>query len=350
MKKLTSRQELILLKINGTPHSIDELISNGVIGDVTSRTIQRDFKALEERNLVTKSGSARSTKYKANLKSISPISISAQTLDEIMNSERKEVSYNFEFLDSINNFAYEQKTQDHLIQVTHSFNSRKNDFVDVLKNKELERIIVEISWKSSSMEGNTYSLLETENLLKYGIAPDKRNNLETQMILGHKKALDFVINNANEFQNKIRPAAIIETHKILTEGLGITPGIRASGVAITASSYTPLGNQHQLNEELNRLCEILSNMTNGYHKAFTAFVYIAYLQPFNDGNKRAARIISNALLNANDLIPISFRSIDLTKYISSLILYYEYGIFGNMNDVFVEQIDYTNNNYYKSDS
>lgn len=347
MHPLTQRQELILLQIHNATMSIDELISKGSLGDVTSRTAQRDFKALEEIGLLTKSGKGRSTKYSADLKSLSSISISEQSLETISRQEREEVHYNFEFLDALCNFTYDQQTEDKLASLTKNFSSRKDTFVHELKNKELERIIVEISWKSSSMEGNTYSLLETENLLKYGISPKSRNDFETQMILSHKKALDFVTENANEFVDNIRPAAIIETHKMLTEGLGITPDIRLRGVAITASAYTPLDNRHQLDEELHRLCSALSKAKNQYHKALIAFIYIAYLQPFNDGNKRTARIVSNAILGANKLIPISFRSINLASYISSLILYYEYGIFGNINEIFLDQIYYTSENYFK---
>ena len=130
MKKLTSRQELILLTINNTDKSIDELIANNNLGEVTSRTIQRDIKSLEESNLLTRSGSGRSTKYKSDIKQLSALTISTETLEEILNTERNPVFYNFENLDTISNFTFGDEQQNKLSLVTNDFKSRRNTFVD----------------------------------------------------------------------------------------------------------------------------------------------------------------------------------------------------------------------------
>jgi len=192
--------------------------------------------------------------------------------------------------------------------------------------KEFERLTIEFSWKSSSIEGNTYTLLDTERLLKENIKASGHNDDEAQMILNHKKAMDFILSNPNYFED-ISFVKIKELHQILTRNLSIKSGIRKSMVGITGTNYRPLDNEFSITDVLEKLVINLNKNLNPVEKALVAVSMISYIQPFEDGNKRTARMLGNALLIAHQLIPVSFVGVNNLEYKKAIILFYEKIVF-----------------------
>ncbi|USN57409.1 MAG: Fic family protein [Candidatus Peribacteria bacterium] len=175
-----------------------------------------------------------------------------------------------------------------------------------LINKEYERIMIEFSWKSASIEGNTYSLLATEALLTANIADPSKTPEETQMLLNHKDAFNETLINLDMFHD-LTLAKLEHIHHILTKKLDIGANIRKHGVGITGTKYKPLDNQFQIQEALQNMIQLINAKESFFEKSFLALLLISYIQAFEDGNKRTARMINNALLLAHHSIPLSYR-------------------------------------------
>lgn len=345
--EMTKRQQQLLVNIlSSDGNSISELSKDPIFTDVTERTIQRDLNALEAKELVERQGKARSINYTITPKGRLDIYLSSEIIEGIFsNEDRAQIPYDFSRLEALkNNSLFSDTEMTELV--------RNNDIYykklitapkDILK-REKERITIELSWKSSQIEGNTYTLLETESLLEQGIPAKGRSKDETQMILNHKKALEFAEDNRDLFANKITKNTVIKLHEMLAENL-MDSGLRERIVGITGSAYRPLDNKFQIEEELERVCEVINSKNDVFEKALIAFVYICYLQPFNDGNKRTARILANAILFANDCFPLSLRAVDVNTYKLAILAYYELGILGNAKKVFIGQAKFAAENY-----
>lgn len=210
--------------------------------------------------------------------------------------------------------------------------------------RELERFTIELSWKSSQIEGNTYTLLEAESLIKENIKARGHPEEEALMILNHKRAFDLVLENPKDFQ-KITYEKILQLHGILTRGL-VTPGVRNQRVRISGTSYTPPKEAKKLEALLRKLVKLLAEAEYPPEKALISACMVAYLQPFADGNKRTSRILSNAILKAFSYYPLSYRDVDINEYKKALILFYEQTNLYHFKKIFMEQLDFAINNYF----
>lgn len=190
--------------------------------------------------------------------------------------------------------------------------------------KELEYLTIELSWKSSALEGNTYTLLDTQLLLLEGIKAKNRTEFETQMILNHKDAIAFIIKNKELFGSDIKFRTIEELHRIIGNNLGIASGIRKRLVRITASNYEPLSNPHQLREDADNILEIINKTPDPYVKALLALALIPYLQIFEDGNKRTGRMLANAILINLVNRGFSLRKTDARALAIAYLAFYEF--------------------------
>jgi Fic family protein len=211
--------------------------------------------------------------------------------------------------------------------------------------KELERLAIDLSWKSSQIEGNTYSLLETERLLKEKETAEGKTKDEAVMLLNHKEALDYIFEDP-DYLTPLSIARIEEIHSILVKDLGIDRNIRNRRVGITGTNYVPLDNEFQLREALQDLCDIVNNRDSVFEKALLLLVLISYIQPFSDGNKRVARIISNAILMAGEHCPISFRTIDSIDYKKAMLLFYEQNNITRFKEIFIDQFEFAVRTYF----
>lgn len=215
----------------------------------------------------------------------------------------------------------------------------------IIIKRELERFTIEFSWKSSQIEGNTYSLLETEELIKKKKEAQGHSKEEAFMILNHKSAFDTILSHKETFRD-ISILDIRSIHKELVKDLGITPHIREYGVGITGTTYKPLDNKWQIEESLHIVMNHLKSVVSVAEKSFILLAMISYLQPFVDGNKRTARMVSNAVLLANGFYPLSYRSVDEVEFKKALILFYEQNNLYHLKRIFLAQQQFAIHTYF----
>lgn len=202
-----------------------------------------------------------------------------------------------------------------------------------------------MSWKSSQIEGNTYSLLETERLLKDKETASGKTREEAGMLLNHKDAIDFIIENP-DYLIPLTVSKIEDIHSILIKELAIDRNIRKRRVGISGTNYRPLDNEFQIRESLLNTCNLVNRKNNIFEKALLTLVLISYIQPFVDGNKRTARIVSNAILMNNKYCPISFRTVDSVEYKKAMLLFYEQNNITVFKEIFINQFEFAVNTYF----
>jgi len=212
-------------------------------------------------------------------------------------------------------------------------------------HKELQRFVIEFSWKSSAIEGNTYTIHDTELLLTDGIPASGHTPAETAMVLNHKKAFDNIWHNISDYKTLTR-SKILDVHQLLVTNLGVPTGLRNNPVGITGTTYTPPAGAAQLASYLDDIIERINLLKEPAEKAMACLTLIPYLQPFLDGNKRTSRLISNALLLAHDYPPISFFTAKEGEYKGALLLFYEQGVLGNFRKLVLEQLEYSITHYF----
>ncbi len=230
----------------------------------------------------------------------------------------------------------------------HGSHQLKNSFATLdptILKRELERFVIELSWKSSQIEGNTYSLLETEELIKNKREAPGHTKDEATMILNHKEAFDTILSHKDDYKS-ISAHDLRSLHAVLSKELAITPGIRKHRVGITGTKYIPLDNEQQINEALEKLFELLEKTTFIPEQALILLALISYIQPFGDGNKRTARMASNAVLLSNNYYPLSYRSVDEVEFKKSLLLFYEQNNIFHIKRLFIDQQKFAIENYF----
>lgn len=213
--------------------------------------------------------------------------------------------------------------------------------------REIERFTVEFSWKSSRIEGNTYSLLETDILIRQMKEAEGHPHEEAVMILNHKSAIDYILKNREEFK-LLTLNKVLKIHALLTGGLGISAAIRNNPVAITGTNYLPLTEQDSIVKALKQTIKLINSVKNPLLKAFIASFMIAYIQPFVDGNKRTGRVFTNAILISHDFYPVSYRDVKEIDYIKAMLLFYEQNNLYHLKQMFVEQLNFSAANYFRT--
>ena len=232
-----------------------------------------------------------------------------------------------------------------LQQLLEEFRDNISHMTTAAYNKEMERLAIDLSWKSSQIEGNTYSLLETERLLKDKETAAGKPKDDATMLLNHKEALNFIIENP-DYVIPLTIARIEDVHSMLIKDLQVERNIRQRRVGISGTNYKPLDNEHQIREALEDMCRLVNRKENVFEKSLLALVLLSYIQAFNDGNKRTARIVSNAILIANQYCPISFRTIDTVEYKKAILIFYEQNNISVFKEIFIEQFRFAVKTYF----
>ena len=147
-------------------------------------------------------------------------------------------------------------------------------------------------------------------------------------------------------QNLSSVGRIEEIHVLLTKELGVERNIRHRRVGITGTNYTPLDNEFQIREALEATCQLINAKEDVFEKALLALLLLSYIQPFTDGNKRTARITSNAILMARGYCPISFRTVDSIDYKKAMLMFYEQNNIAAFKQIFIEQYEFAVKNYF----
>jgi Fic family protein len=203
---------------------------------------------------------------------------------------------------------------------------------------------VDLSWKSSQIEGNTYSLLETERLLQNKITAEGKTMDGAVMLLNHKAAIDFLLENNDIRYLSIRH--IEELHGMLVNELGEEKNIRKRLVSITGTNYRPLDDEFQIKEALEEMCALVNLRSNVFEKSLLTLLLISYIQPFMDGNMPTARLLANALLLVNNHCPISFRTVNPLDYKKAMLIFYEQNNISAFKKIFIEQFEFAVDNYF----
>lgn len=312
------------------------------------RTLKRIIAEAVQQGDIVVEGKGRATRYSlsAQAQLMMPLDIDTYFLKDI--DERKvQESFNFDLIRStlpqVDIFTSEELER--LEVAHHAFLKNMATLSEVEYRKEMERLGVDLSWKSSQIEGNTYSLLETERLLKEKLTANGKTKEEAVMLLNHKDALDFVLDNP-DYLKEITLRRIEDIHGILTKELGVGTGIRTRRVGITGTNYRPLDNEFQIREALEDSCNLINGKKNIFEKALLALVLLSYIQAFSDGNKRTARITSNAVLMAWGYCPLSFRTVDSVDYKKAMLMFYEQNNIAAFKQIFIEQYEFATKNYF----
>lgn len=343
-----NRNSEILNFILKNPKSSSKEIHDGISISISYATVKRILTNLTSENLISKIGQGKGTKYfiSPTFELLKPVDIDDYYKKEI--DERK-IKENFN-LDLITETLGKASlfTEYELQKLEELQKTYKNNFSQLSEfeyKKELERLAIDLSWKSSQIEGNTYSLLETERLLKDKETAAGKTKEEATMLLNHKDAIDFIIENP-DYLIPLTVLKIEDIHSILIKELAIDRNIRKRRVGISGTNYRPLDNEFQIRESLINMCDLVNSKNNIFEKALLSLVLISYIQPFVDGNKRTARIVSNAILMNNEHCPISFRTVNSIEYKKAMLLFYEQNNISVFKEIFINQFEFAVNTYF----
>ncbi|MCF2494021.1 Fic family protein [Dyadobacter chenhuakuii] len=318
------------------------------VGKGSFATTKRAIATLVATGQLLASGQTRATRY-----TISPANQLFSHLDmavyfqqEIDQRNIRE-EFNFqlinEILSSVNLFTTDEAN--YLRELQQEFRRNVDDMSSAAYHKEMERLAIDLSWKSSQIEGNTYSLLETERLLKDKETAAGKPKDDATMLLNHKDALNFIIENP-DYVVPLSIARIEDIHSLLIKDLEVERNIRRRRVGISGTNYKPLDNEHQIREALEDMCRLINRKENVFEKSLLALVLLSYIQAFNDGNKRTARIVSNAILIAHQYCPISFRTVDAVEYKKAMLIFYEQNNISEFKKIFIEQFRFAVKTYF----
>ena len=325
-------------------------------GDITAGTAFKGSDATLKRVIaagikagdIVAEGKARATRYRLSPQAQLLMPLNLDTYFALEVDERQvHSSYNFELINGLlaETRLFSDKELAHLDALQDEFRQHVNELTDNEYRKEMERLGIDLSWKSSQIEGNTYTLLETERLLRESKTAEGKSKEEAVMLLNHKDALSFILDNPDYLQ-ELTVSHIEDIHQLLTKDLSIDKGLRRHRVGITGTNYHPLDNEFQIREAMRDACKLINSKYNIFEKALLTLLLLSYIQPFLDGNKRTARITSNALLIANDYCPLSFRSIDSIDYKKAMLIFYEQNNLYAFKQIFIEQFEFAVKEYF----
>lgn len=339
-------QIIDFLKTKGQRSSKE--IFDGIGESFSYATLKRTLTDLIANNYLITSGQGKGTKYLLSpaYELICPIDIQRYYEKEI---DERQIIENFnseiitEVLRKYNSFT--DSELDKLILLQKDYQKNISELSETEYKKELERLAIDLSWKSSQIEGNTYTLLETERLLREKETASGKTKEEAVMLLNHKDALDFIIEH-NDYLNPLTVSKIEDIHSILTKELAVERNVRKRRVGISGTNYKPLDNEFQIMEALRNTCEVINKKEIIFEKALLALVLISYIQPFMDGNKRTARIVSNAILMNHNYCPLSFRTVDSIDYKKAMLLFYEQNNISSFKEIFINQFEFAVRTYF----
>lgn len=325
---------LYQLSQEATPQSLGDLLSKLGTG-FAERSVRRWLSELISEGLIEKVGKKRSTKYQVverdhrQGEGISSCfgAKSAKVISKISQPiyERQPVLYADEWLDSY------QPNETFYIPLdlrTKLFNagtrSRNKDPAGTYAHKIFNRLLIDLSYNSSRLEGNTYSLLDTERLLLEGKSAEGKLDEEKVMILNHKEAIRYLVDNA--FRLEISEETVLTIHFLLSDELlerASSGKFRNHPVRISGSTYIPFEDPKDLEKRFSQIIKKAKAIKDPYEQSLFLLIHITYLQGFTDVNKRTARLSANIPLIKNNLVPLSFNDVDRSDYLSAMIAVYE---------------------------
>jgi len=361
MPKKIPEQELeaILSIVRANPGGVQvKIIRDGLKFELPPRMLQRRLALLVEQKRLTVEGIGRGSRYRVaaitgelgvtlpkvkserHIASYVPISSEAEVIKQTIRGSiqnRNPVGYNRIFLEEYrpNDTSYlSTETRQRLLEMGRSPDDQRP--AGTFARKIFNRLLIDLTWNSSRLEGNTYSLLETERLLELGEAAEGKNTLEAQMILNHKAAIELLVDQANEVG--FNRYTILNLHALLSDNL-LDPQacgrLRSIAVGIGKSVYHPLEVPQLIDECFQQILDTAAAISDPFEQAFFAMVHLPYLQPFEDVNKRVSRLAANLPLIRENLSPLSFVDVPERAYVEGMLGVYELNQIELLRDVFV---------------
>ncbi len=200
----------------------------------------------------------------------------------------------------------------------------------------MSRLLIDLSWASSRLEGNTYSRLDTQNLIEFGRQAPEKDQAEAVMILNHKAAIEMLVSNAEDIG--FNRYTLFNLHSLLADNLLADPTaagrVRTIVVNISGTLYQPLGIPQRLEELFDIFLAAANAITDPFEQAFFTMVHVPYLQPFEDVNKRVSRLAANIPFIRHNLVPLSFVDVPDRDYIEGTLAIYEFNRVEMLRDVF----------------
>lgn len=335
-------------------------ISNGVSllellathPSIARRTAQRLISQFIVEGKIIATGEGRARRYYAinpvgeaagsdEFPSYIPLSTDSKDIVDYINqplAARKPVGYQVEFLDSYKpNKTYylspSLRSQLHKMGRT----TQETAPAGTHSRAILNRLLIDLSWASSHLEGNTYSRLDTLELIEHGKAAKGKATLETQMILNHKTAIELLVENIDTVE--LNHFSLMNLHSALSENLLPNPAdegrIRMHAVDIGKSVYRPLSRSQQLQNTLDVLLNKANQITDPFEQSFFMMVHVPYLQPFADINKRTSRLAANLPLFRANLCPLTFLDVPEQAYSRAILGVYELTRVELLRDLYV---------------
>jgi Fic family protein len=320
---------------------------------IPRRTLQRRLLALQNAGDLYIEGKTSATKYFLKGEQEAPVYVATianegiplskegkEILQMVKQSlqQRKPVGYNRDFLDryQANVSAYLTSAEMEKLEKIGK-TATPNQPAGTYAKEILSRLLIDLSWNSSRLEGNTYSLLDTHRLISFGEMADDKSAREAQMILNHKDAIEFLTQSEEEVG--FNRYTILNLHALLSNNLLPDPGasgrLRTFDVGIYKSVFVPLAVPQLISELFDVILEKTKQIKNPFEQAFFTMVHLPYLQPFDDVNKRVSRLAANIPFAHHNLSPLSFIDVPDDIYIQGMIGVYELNRVELLKDVFL---------------
>lgn len=316
--------------------------------DVSIATVKRMLSRLISEGLILAEGKLKGTKYvlSPSYELLFLVDVEEYFKNEVDERQIRE-NFNLTLMPEVLTKAalFTDAEMQHLELLHRKYQDNISHLSKAEYAKELERLAIDLSWKSSQIEGNTYSLLETERLLKEKETAAGKPKDDATMLLNHKEALNFIIEHP-DYVAPLSIRGIEDIHSLLIKDLGVDRNIRQRRVGISGTNYKPLDNEHQILEALEEMCNLINRKESAFEKALLALILLSYIQAFGDGNKRTARIVSNALLMAHGYCPISFRTVDSVEYKKAMLIFYEQNNISAFKEIFKAQFEFAVKTYF----
>jgi Fic family protein len=352
MSKEQSELELITKALETSPEALTISGIQKQTGlSLGYRTLLRRLDKLVEEKIVEKTGKTRGTAYKIvstrqgskkqTEAELIPLSEEGKHLLSLVDQPqitRTPVGYKREFLESYepNNTSYLKESEKKKLAELGK-TARQDEPAGTYAKDILQRLLIDLSYNSSRLEGNTYSLLDTQRLISVGEAAENKSAKDAQMILNHKEAIEFIV--ANSEYIGFNRYTILNIHALLSNNLLPDPTasgrLRQFAVGIEKSVFTPVGIPQVIEEMFDLMLEKVAQIEDPFEQAFFIMVHLPYLQPFEDVNKRVSRLSANISLNKRNLVPISFIDVPESLYIKGMLSVYEMNRVDLLKDVFL---------------
>jgi fido (protein-threonine AMPylation protein) len=333
------------------PNGVDLKFISDAMGDsVPQRTLRYRLRYLADQGRVATEGQRRGMKYfpasaasASTAKEAEALSLSrdAQNIRKNVSRtliSRKIVGYNRDFLDSYrpNESAYLSEKERIQLRKTGAVQTGFQP-AGTYARDILDRLLIDLSWNSSRLEGNTYSLLDTKRLIAFGKEAQGKDRVEAQMILNHKDAIEFLVDNADEIG--FNRFTIRNLHGMLANNL--LPDPRAAGrlrqieVEIGQSAFKPLAVPQLIEECFDQILDTAKAISDPFEQSFFIMVHLPYLQPFEDVNKRVSRLAANIPLIKANLVPLTFADVPKDLYVQAMLGVYELNKLELLRDIYL---------------